>query len=120
MSAFRMKRINEQVKRELSDLIRKYLPVEDHGLISVTEVDVSKDLKNANVYISAIHITPDKMKGIISSLEKIRVHLQHELSRKVVMKYTPHLTFKKDLGIERGQYMVDLLDSLETKSKENS
>ena len=63
MSEFRMKRVNEQVMRELSQLIRTHLPVEDYGLITVTEVDISKDLKTGNVFISAV--------GQQHSMEKI-------------------------------------------------
>jgi len=112
MSLFRMKRVNEQVKRILSSLIRKHLPVENHGLISVTEVDVSRDLKIANVYISAVGVTSENQK-VIASLVRIRSSLQHELSRQVVMKYTPQLFFKQDRGIERGQHVVELLDTLD-------
>ena len=114
MSLFRMKRVNEQVKRELSNLIREQLPVEKHGLISVTDVDVSKDLKAANVYISTVGTTP-QMKNVIQALEKARHSLQHDLSKKIVMKYTPHLLFRMDQGIERGQHLVELLDTLDEK-----
>ncbi len=116
MSLFRLKRVNEQLKRELSTLIRKLLPVEDHGLISVTEVDVSKDLKSANVYVSAIGVAK-QTDNMIASLEKRRIQLQHELSKRVVIKYTPHLIFKQDTGLERGQHLVELLDSLESEKK---
>jgi ribosome-binding factor A len=115
MSEFRMKRVNELVRQELSELIRKLLPVEEHGLISVTEVVVSKDLKSANVYVSTIG-TSHSMEGTIASLVKIRKELQHELSRKVILKYTPQLIFKEDQGIERSQHIVDLLDSLDHKN----
>ncbi|MBI4027221.1 MAG: 30S ribosome-binding factor RbfA [Verrucomicrobia bacterium] len=111
-----MKRVNEQVKRELSKLIRQHLPVEDHGLISVTEVDVSKDLKTANVYVSTVGVA-QQTAGLLASLERIRAGLQRELSRNVVMKYTPHLLFKEDRGIERGQHVVEILNALEKGQK---
>lgn len=114
MSQFRMQRVNALVKRELSNLIRQHLPVEDYGVISVTEVDVAKDLKIANVYVSAVGTTP-QTENVIPSLAKIRRTLQHELGRKVVMKYTPHLLFKQDAGLERGQHIVELLNELEEK-----
>ena len=116
MSLFRMKRINELVKCELSGLIRQHLPVEKYGLISVTEVDVAKDLKTANVYISSVGL-PQEEKDVIHALNQIRGRLQHELSRRVVVKYTPHLVFKQDHGLERGQHLVELLDSLEQGQK---
>lgn len=116
MSLFRMKRVNEQVKRELSALIRKHLPVEDYGLISVIDVEVSKDLKNANVYVSNIGVN-QSMEGIMAALAKVRNSLQRDLSRKITMKYTPRLLFKQDRGLERGQYLVELLDALDAGQK---
>ena len=113
MALFRMKRVNEQVRRVLSDLIRKRLPVEDHGLVSVTEVEVAKDLKTANVYISTVGVSMPAGQGIIETLEKIRPDLQRELSRSVVLKYTPRLCFKEDNSLEHGQHVVDLLDTLD-------
>ena len=107
-----MKRVNELVKRELSSLIRQHLAVDDYGVISVTEVAVSKDLKSASVYISTIGVNQKPLE-ILESLEKIRPALQYELSRRVIMKYTPHLAFKSDQGLERGQHILDLLESLE-------
>lgn len=111
-----MKRVNEQVKRELSDLIRKHLPVDDYGLISVTDVDVSKDLKTANIFVSQVRVSQPAGE-LLQALENIRIQLQGELSKRVVMKYTPHLLFKEDTGLERGQQVVDILDDLERGQK---
>jgi ribosome-binding factor A len=116
MSTFRIKRVNELLKQELSKLIRQHLPVEKHGLISVTDVEVSRDLKNANVYVSTVGIGSESQEtSVIAALERIRGTLQHEVSRKVVIKYTPHLAFKWDNGLERGQHVVDLLEDLDRK-----
>lgn len=107
--------MNEQVKRELSALIREYLPVEDHGVISVTDVDVSKDLRTANVYFSIVGM-PRHEENAIEALEKVRGSLQHDLSRKVMMKYTPCLVFRHDRGLERGERVTRILDDLERES----
>jgi len=117
MSTFRMKRINELVRRELSNLIRQHLPVEKHGLISVTEVDVAKDLKVAHVYISTVGVGTQKIESVLAALERARPGLQHELSRKVILKYTPHLTFKWDEGLERGQHILEVLETLDPGQK---
>jgi ribosome-binding factor A len=118
MAEFRMKRVNELVLRELSNLIRENLRVEDYGMITVTEVQVSKDLKSATVYVSFVG-TPQQEQGMLGSLEKIRPMLQHQLSRKVVLKYTPQLNFKHDHGLERGQHVVELLDSLDEEGQKS-
>ena len=114
-----MQRVNELVKRELSSLIRQLLPVENYGLISVTEVSVSKDLKIAHVYVSTVGVGAgsQQIERVLASLERVRGNLQHELSRKVIIKYTPHLMFKWDDGIERGQHIVEVLETLDKGQK---
>jgi ribosome-binding factor A len=112
MSEFRMKRVNELVRQELSELVRKHLPLAEYGLISVTEVVVSKDLKTAHVYFSTVGTTPNRP-NVLEALVKIRKDLQYELSRKVILKYTPLLVFKEDHGMERGQHILEILDSLD-------
>jgi ribosome-binding factor A len=117
MSEFRMKRVNELVRQELSKLVQKHLPVEEYGLVSVTEVDVAKDLKTANIYISTVGTGPSH-KNALEALAEIRKDLQYELSRKVILKYTPLLVFKEDHGLERGQHILEILDSLDTEKDE--
>ena len=112
-----MKRVNELVNHELSRLIRQYLPVENYGLISVTDVAVAKNLKTAHIYISGIGVGPQQREKVLESLARVRVQLQHDLSRRVILKYTPQLMFQWDDGIERGQHVVDLLESLDEKQK---
>ncbi len=111
MSLFRLKRVNELIKRELSAEIRKLLPVDHYGVVSVTEVEVGKDLKTATVYVSAIGVRNQTV-NLMEALQKKRGPLQRALAHRVVMKYTPHLIFREDRGLEHGQHMVELLENL--------
>lgn len=110
--------MNEQVMRELSQLIRAHLPVEDYGVVTVTSVDISKDLKTGTVFISSVGAHP-LANHVLDALQKIRGTLQHELSRKIVMKYTPQLVFKADHGLERGQHILDLLAELDQEASKH-
>jgi ribosome-binding factor A len=73
---------------------------------------MTPDLKNAHVFISAIGTTWQKQQALQLLLEK-RQHLQHELSRRVIIKYTPHLHFQLDESIERGTRVLNLLNEIE-------
>lgn len=110
MAKHRLERVNELLKRELSDLLMREIQF-DAPLVTVQHVDVTPDLKNAHVYISVIG-TPGQSKGAISQLYTRRPHLQFLLSRRVVMKHTPQLHFKLDEGIERGTRIIHLMDEL--------
>ncbi|MDD2710477.1 MAG: 30S ribosome-binding factor RbfA [Verrucomicrobiae bacterium] len=118
MSTFRLKRVNEMMKHELSELIRSRLRVSDYGVITVTDVEVAKDLKTAQVYISAVGVEGQtRVDRLLAALEAIRPELQHEMSRKVILKYTPHLQFCFDEGMARGQQVLKILDELERGDK---
>ena len=95
----------------MGDLLRRELHF-DAQLVTVQHVDVTPDLKNAHVYMSVIG-TEKQRKGVMSLLRTRCPHLQFLLSRRVIMKYTPHLHFKLDEGIERGTRIINLMDELD-------
>ena len=107
----RLLRVNELLKRELGALISRDVAFDD-ALVTVNQVDVTPDLKNAHVFVSALGSEP---KGsILAKLEAHRTILQADLTKRVVLKYTPHLVFHLDDSIERGTRIIQILQELET------
>jgi ribosome-binding factor A len=106
----RQLRVNELIKRELSLIIAREINFEG-VLVSISDVDVAADLKTAHVFVSTL----DSAKGasVIETLEAHRPMLQAELSRHVVLKYTPHLIFHRDESIQRGARVLEILHDLE-------
>ncbi len=109
--SLRMLRVCELIKRELGTIIGREMKFEA-PLVSVRAVDVTPDLKQAHVAISAIGTKWQKEQAILKLTEK-RQHLQHELSRRVILKYTPQLHFDLDESIERGTRVLSLLEEIE-------
>ena len=107
----RLLRVCELIKRELGVIIGRDIKFEA-PLVSVRAVDITPDLKNAHVFISAIGTKWQKEEALQKLLAQ-RQHLQHELSRRVIIKYTPHLHFQLDESIERGTRVLSLLDEIE-------
>jgi len=107
-----MLRVCELLKRELGTIIGREMKFEA-PLVSVRAVDVTPDLKQAHVAISAIGTKWQKEQAILQLTDK-RQHLQHELSRRVILKYTPHLHFDLDESIERGTRVLSLLEEIES------
>lgn len=107
----RLIRVCELLKRELGVLILRDLRFEA-PLVSVRAVDITPDLKQAHVFITALG-TPRQKKDALAMLEKQRISLQKELSRRVILKNTPSLHFELDESIERGTRVINLLDQLE-------
>jgi ribosome-binding factor A len=112
----RQLRINELVKRELSAIIGRELNFED-VLVSINDVDVTPDLKSAHVFVSILGSSGGE--SVIDKLEAHRPALQAELSRHVVLKYTPHLVFHLDDSIERGARVLEILQDIEKKRGED-
>jgi len=109
--SLRLLRVCELIKRELGMIIGREIKFEA-PLVSVRAVDITPDLKNAHVFISAIGTKWQKEEALKELNEK-RQHLQHELSRRVILKYTPLLHFQLDESIERGTRVLSLLDEIE-------
>ena len=105
----RLLRVNELVKRELSAIIAREINFKG-ALVSINAVDVSPDLKSAHVFVSTLGA--DNLASVIARLEANRPALQAELSKHVVLKYTPHLIFHLDESIKRGARVLEILDDI--------
>ena len=111
----RMLRVNEVVKRELSGIIAREMSFEG-ALVSINDVDVASDLKNAHVFVSVLGTEAGE--SVISKLNSHRATLQAELARHVTMKYTPHLIFRLDNSIERGTRVIEIMQEMEASQDE--
>jgi ribosome-binding factor A len=79
-------------------------------LVTVNSVDITPDLRNAHVFVSVLG--KGNHKAVIVKLDENRVTLQGELTKNVVLKYTPHLTFHLDESIERGARVFQILQEI--------
>ena len=110
----RLLRVNELLKRELSTIIAREITF-DGAIVTVNHVDATPDLKNAHVYVGVLGSKVQS--AAIAKLEENRVLLQTQLSKHVVLKYTPHLTFHLDKSVERGTRIMEILQEIEQKSE---
>lgn len=111
----RLERVAELLKREVSELIRKELNVEEVGLLSVNEVKLSPDLKSATVYIGFVGSRNQKNKapGILKERSK---QIQFQLGSALRLKWTPVLHFFLDDSIEKANRVLSILEDLEKAS----
>ncbi len=98
------------MKRELGDLIGREFTFEQ--LVTVQEVDITPDLKQAHVFISVYGGDARDAANVLSKLHGRRKELQAAMSKRVILKYTPQLHFKLDKAVERGDRIIDILQSL--------
>lgn len=111
MANYRRGRINDEMKKELSMILRDVKdPRVSGAFISVTAVDVTPDLKYAKVYYSAM--TGDK-KEVAKGLKSSAGYLRHQLADRMNLRMTPELSFFEDHSIEHGAHISKLLNSIE-------
>ena len=106
----RTERINDLLREEISEILRS--EVKDPrvgGLVSITEVHVSPDLRNAKVYVSVLG-SDDERSSTLEALSAAARFLQRELGKRLTMRRTPKLAFVADDTLKEGSRILTLLD----------
>ena len=119
MASNRKGRINEELQRELSSLIRTLKdPRVQQSMVSVTKVEATGDLRYAKVYISVLD--KDKSKETLKGLKSDGGFLRREIGSRLQLRYTPELIFEEDDSIAYGAKMFSLLRSLDIKEDDGN
>ena len=111
-------RINSEVQRELSNIIRT--EVKDpriHPMTSVVAVNVAPDLKSCKAYISVLG-SEEAAKETLAGLKNAEGYIRRELARRVNLRNTPEIKFILDQSIEYGVNMSKLIDEVTKDIKE--
>ena len=110
MSSRRQKQINHTIRRELSELLARHVgDPRINGVISITEVDVSPDLKQAKVYISVMGNDVEKGE-VFAGLASASDFLRRELGARIRIRHIPKLIFKRDDSIEKAERIHQLIN----------
>ncbi|MDD3653076.1 MAG: 30S ribosome-binding factor RbfA [Desulfotomaculaceae bacterium] len=112
--SFRPERLAEAIKKEISELLRDELKDPRIGFVSITAVEVSKDLRYADIYASVLG-EPAEQKASIKALTGAQGFIRNELGRRIRLRYTPELTFKLDQSIDRGTKLIKLMEDVRGK-----
>ena len=108
MPSNRIGRINEEIQRELSALLRTLKdPRLQGGLLTITHVDTTGDLRWCKVYVSALDKSQEK--EMLKGLKSAAGYLRRELGAAVQLRYTPQLEFVADDSIQHGAHILQML-----------
>ncbi len=119
MASNRIGRINEEIQKELSNLIRNLKdPRVQDTMISITHVETTPDLRWAKVYVSFLQ--EDRAKDALKGLKSAGGYLRRELGSALNLRYTPELNWALDDSITYGAKMMKLINSLEVKKDEEA
>ena len=117
MASNRIGRINEEIQRELSALIRSVKDPRVTGMVSVTAVETTPDLRYARVFISVLDKSDSTQ--VLKGLKSASGWLRRELGRALQLRYTPELQFERDDSIDKGAHILDMLRNPEVVKPAN-
>ncbi len=119
MASNRINRINEEIQKELSSLIRNLKdPRVQDTMISITRVEATPDLRYAKVYASFLQ--EEKAADALKGLKSASGYLRRELGAALKLRYTPELMWALDDSITYGAKMLKLINSLEVKPDDDA
>ena len=113
MASNRIGRINEEIQRELADLLRTLKDPRVQAMISITRVETTGDLRYAKVYISVLE--KDRGRDVLKGLKSAGGYLRREIGSRLQLRYTPELVFQLDDSIAQGAHILDLIEELHRK-----
>lgn len=108
MPSNRISRINEEIQRELSALMRTLKdPRLQGGLLTITHVEATSDLRYAKIHVSALDKSREK--EMLKGLKSAAGYLRREVGASLGLRYTPELQFVADDSIEKGTKILKML-----------
>ena len=112
MASNRINRINEEIQKELSELLRTVKDPRVQGtMISITRVETTPDLRYTKVYVSFLQ--EDKAKEAMAGLKSAAGFLRRELGHNLQLRYSPEIVWEQDDSIQYGAKMLKLISSLD-------
>ena len=117
MASNRIGRINEEIQRELATLIRTVKDPRVHGLVSITAVETTPDLRFSKIYVSVLD--KSDVKEVVKGLKSAAGYLRRELGAALKLRYTPELQFVEDESIGQGAHILSMLRNPEVVKPAN-
>jgi ribosome-binding factor A len=107
-------RVGDQMKQEIADILMRKIKDPRIGFVTVTDVELSDDLRNAKVFVSVYGGDKEEtFKGLKSASAFIR----SELGRRMSMRVVPEILFRFDNTVEQGAHIMELLHEIEQKQE---
>jgi ribosome-binding factor A len=115
MSTRRQRQVAELLHQEISLLIQRQVRDPRLGFVTITDVEVTPDLRLAHVYVSVMG-GDDEVKQAMAGLKSAAGFFRHELGSTLSLRFTPELSFRLDKSLEQGFHIDQLLDSLHAQA----
>ncbi|HOA92013.1 MAG: 30S ribosome-binding factor RbfA [Bacillota bacterium] len=104
----RKDRIQEEIKKEIADILHREVKDPRIGFISITDVEISDDLSYVKVFYSSLN--EDKLDEIQEGLDKATGYIRSEIGKRIRLRLVPELSFRYDASLKRGAHIDRLLE----------
>jgi len=104
----RSERVAAQIRRELATLIQQDLKDPDVGFIGLSDVEVTRDLAHAKVFVTVFD--PERVPATLKALQRAAGYLRRRLGQEMRIRFVPELHFHHDASVETGQRMDRLIE----------
>jgi ribosome-binding factor A len=117
MGTRRIARVNELIRDEVTEMLTRHLrDPRLTGLVSITAVETSPDLRHAKVYVS-VYGDEDQQKAVMAALRSAAGFIRRELGERLRLRYIPEIQFKLDESIARGARILELLRQVQAQTQ---
>jgi len=114
--AHRIERVNSLIRQEIGELLQRQVKDPRLGnLVAITNVSTSSDLRHAKVFVSRIG-SKEKKQETLSVLAAASGFFRNELAKRLRLRHIPELSFQWDDSIERGDYLLQLIDKVNSNN----
>lgn len=117
MPSQRQRRIQELLVQEISDIVRRQVKDPRIGFVTITDAEVSPDLRNARIFVSALGSAEEKT-AALAGLRSAAGFIRGEFGRRANLRFSPVLEFRDDPSAERGARIQELLASVRQEERD--
>ncbi|KXS41592.1 MULTISPECIES: 30S ribosome-binding factor RbfA [unclassified Candidatus Frackibacter] len=119
MANHRPRRVAELIKKEISQmLLHDEIKDPRIGFVTITDVEVSGDLRHAKVFVSVYDKDPKVKEDTMEGLENAVGYVRRELGQRIRLRHTPEILFRYDDSIKRGTRIFKILEDLDQENEE--
>ena len=118
MASYRIGRLSEDMKREMSVVMRELKDPRVHGMLSIVKLELSNDLSHCKIYISAVE-GMETAKEAVKGLTSASGYIKKEICSRIKMRRCPELHFVADDSIEHSAQLGEIMRDLNRKTKED-
>ncbi len=120
MSAIRQDRLNEELKKAVSEVIREMKDPRVSPMTTITQAEVTNDLKHAKLMVSIYEEDEQARKGSVEALNRAAGFITRELGHRMQIRRLPSLKFILDTSIEYSVHIAKILDTLNIEKKQEN